>query len=138
VLQMVKDPRTADLPTSHERSKFMQCRLPAAQYEWLRYRAFVDRRSMNSMVLGAIAALRDVSPDVAVPLPLTLSTPGAGSVKFNVHLSEQIYEWLRTKAFTSRGSINQLLINSLHEYRAQLEQSFQRPANGMGKDPHRP
>ena len=32
----------------------MQCRLPMEQYEWLRYGAFINRVSMNSIVLEAI------------------------------------------------------------------------------------
>ncbi len=104
----------------------MQCRLPAAQYEWLRYRAFVDRCSMNSMVLKAIRALHDASDDATTPLVLKQTAATVGSVKFNVHLTDELYEWLRTKAFNSRGSINQLLIKALVDYRLNEDLAFQR------------
>lgn len=97
-------------------ARFMQCRLPAEQYEWLRYRAFINRTSMNSIVLEAISDLQTESK-TSVPLTL-LVTPGtSGGVKFNVRLTEETYEWLRTVAFDCRSSINQLLIGALANYR---------------------
>jgi len=135
VLQMMIDtPRVVAAPTAMDGARFMQCRLPAAQYEWLRYRAFVDRCSMNSMVLTAIRALHDASPDVTMPLTLKLTSATTGSVKFNVHLTDELYEWLRTKAFNSRGSINQLLIRALVDFRTNEDLEFQRANGTHGQD----
>jgi len=118
VLQMVREAAYGVEPQAHLASsaRFMQCRLPAEQYEWLRYRAFINRASMNSIVLEAITDLQTESK-TSVPLTL-LVTPGtSGGVKFNVRLSEETYEWLRTVAFDCRSSINQLLIGALANYR---------------------
>src|SRR5579871_4002989 len=82
-------------------TRFMQCRLPVAHYEWLRYRAFLNRTSMNSIVLLAIAELQEENPDIEAPMSLAVTSGTSGGVKFNVRLSESTYEWLRTKAFTS-------------------------------------
>ena len=95
----------------------MQCRLPVALYEWLRLRAFVGRSSMNSIVLQAIQELQVDVPDVEAPMTLPVIQGTSGGVKFNVRLTDTVYEWLRTKAFVSRGSINQLLIIALADYR---------------------
>ncbi len=130
MLQMIDRQKVVAAPAAMDGTRFMQCRLPAAQYEWLRYRAFVDRRSMNSMVLAAIRALREMSPDVTTPLALKPTGAAAGSVKFNVHLTDEMYEWLRTKAFNCRGSINQMLIKALVDYRLNDDLAFQR-ANGV-------
>ena len=102
-------------------TRFMQCRLPVALYEWLRLCAFVGRSSMNSIVLKAIEDLQSESPDVDAPLPLLVTQGTSGGVKFNVRLSEPVYEWLRTKAFKSRGSINQLLIAALETHRTRQD-----------------
>lgn len=102
-------------------TRFMQCRLPVALYEWLRLRAFVNRTSMNSIVLLAIQDLQAVVPDVEAPMTLPVIQGTSGGVKFNVRLNEAVYEWLRTKAFNSRGSINQLLIAALEAYRQTKE-----------------
>jgi hypothetical protein len=119
--QLIDEPtRMAEVQTT-ESTRFMQCRFPVAHYEWLRYRAFYDRTSMNSIVLDAIDRLRTSSPDVTGALQLRMSAARLGSVKFNVHLPEATYEWLRTKAFNSRGSINQLLIKALGDHRARAE-----------------
>jgi|SRR5579871_4932241 len=98
-------------------TRFMQCRLPVAHYEWLRYRAFLNRTSMNSIVLQAVADLQEEHPDVEEPMSLKVTGGTSGGVKFNVRLTDTVYEWLRTKAFVSRGSINQLLIIALADYR---------------------
>jgi hypothetical protein len=98
-------------------TRFMQCRLPVAHYEWLRYRAFLNRTSMNSIVLQAIAELQEENADVDTPMTLAVTSGTSGGVKFNVRLGESTYEWLRTKAFISRGSINQLLIAALTNHR---------------------
>jgi hypothetical protein len=126
ILQMIEDSPTTEAPRRADGARFIQCRLPAAHYEWLRYRAFVDRCSMNSILLEAVTALQEASPDVTVSLPLTAAPTTAGSVKFNVHLAGFLYEWLRTKAFNSRGSINQVLIQALVECRAGEDRSFKR------------
>ena len=99
----------------------MQCRLPVALYEWLRLRAFVGRTSMNSIVLQAIVELQAESPDMEIPLSLPVIQGTSGGVKFNIRLSEDTYEWLRTKAFISRGSINQILISALEAHRRRKE-----------------
>lgn len=102
-------------------TRFMQCRLPVALYEWLRLRAFVNRTSMNSIVLQAIAEMQGETPEVDTPLALPVIEGTSGGVKFNVRLSDNLYEWLRTKAFNSRGSINQLLIAALQSHRQRKE-----------------
>jgi hypothetical protein len=134
VLQMIETQHLVAAPTAMDGARFMQCRLPAAQYEWLRYRAFVDRCSMNSMVLMAIRALREASPDIAVPLTLKQTSAVTGSVKFNVHLADELYEWLRTKAFNSRGSINQLLIKALIDYRLSEDLAYQRTSGAPNQE----
>jgi predicted HicB family RNase H-like nuclease len=114
-------PRQGGPPADQDSTRFMQCRLPVAHYEWLRYRAFNERTSMNSIVLEAIDSMRRQSLDLTTPLALPVTAGTSGGVKFNVRLSENVYEWLRTKAFNSRGSINQLLIAALAEYRLRDE-----------------
>jgi len=122
MLQMIHEsPRHAVPASEQDGTRFMQCRLPVAHYEWLRYRAFHERTSMNSIVLEAIDALRHESADVTTPLALPVTPGTSGGVKFNVRLSDKLYEWLRTKAFNSRGSINQLLIAALAGYRLRDE-----------------
>src|SRR6185312_1838067 len=96
-----------------------QCRLPMEQYEWLRYGAFINRVSMNSIVLEAILELQaEIKTKAKAALA---AAPNAGSgmefKKFNVRLSEETYEWLRTVAFECRSSINQLLIGAIASYR---------------------
>jgi predicted HicB family RNase H-like nuclease len=103
--------------------RFMQCRLPVALYEWLRLRAFINRTSMNSIVLQAIQELQAEVPDVETPMSLPVIQGTSDGVKFNVRLSEATYEWLRTKAFNSRGSINQLLIAALEGHRQRKDTS---------------
>jgi len=133
VLQIVEErPLVAEEQASMEGTRFMQCRFPVAHYEWLRYRAFVERTSMNSIVLEAIAALRSMSPDVATGLSLKVISGKLGSVKFNVHLTDELYEWLRTKAFNSRGSINQLLIRALSEVRDREAEAAEHVLVGAG------
>lgn len=118
MLQMMRDvAQNAEQEPHAGATRFMQCRLPVAHYEWLRYRAFLNRTSMNSIVLKAIAEMQEENPDVEAAMPLAVTAGTSGGVKFNVRLAESVYEWLRTKAFTSRGSINQLLIAALASYR---------------------
>ncbi|MDB5076102.1 MAG: hypothetical protein JWO42_2281 [Chloroflexi bacterium] len=122
MLHMIKElPRNAEPTRKHDTARFTQCRLPVPHYEWLRYRAFNERTSMNHIVLQALESLRKQSTDVATPLALPVTPGTSGGVKFNVHLSDQMYEWLRTKAFNSRGSINQLLIAAIADYRLRQE-----------------
>ena len=106
-------------------TRFMQCRLPVALYEWLRLRAFVGRTSMNSIVLDAIEEMKAASEAAPPPPPAPREKQGGTSagIKFNVRLTEATYEWLRTRAFHSRGSINQLLIGALDGYRLRQEAS---------------
>jgi len=106
--------------------RFIQCRLPVDQYEWLRYRAFRQRSSMNSIVLRAVGSLQETSDDAATPLALAagshaLSGAKSAGVKFNVRLPDDTYEWLRAKAFYSRGSINQLMIMAIARLSARAE-----------------
>jgi len=110
-------------PERTQAARFMQCRLPVALYEWLRLRAFVGRSSMNSIVLQAIQELQADAPNVDAPMALPTIQGTSGGVKFNVRLGEDAYEWLRTKAFNSRGSINQLLIAALEAHRRRKEAS---------------
>jgi predicted HicB family RNase H-like nuclease len=118
MLHMIRElPRDAEQIRKQDAARFTQCRLPVPHYEWLRYRAFNQRTSMNQIVLEALESLRKQSADVATPLALPVTHGTSGGVKFNVHLSDQMYEWLRTKAFNSRGSINQLLIAAITDYR---------------------
>jgi hypothetical protein len=119
MLQMVREVPYGGEPQIHAEgnARFMQCRLPAEQYEWLRYGGFINRISMNSIVLEAI---RDLQEEVKTKASLTLPAtngPGMEFKKFNVRLSEDTYEWLRTIAFECRSSINQLLIGALATYR---------------------
>jgi predicted HicB family RNase H-like nuclease len=132
VFQMINEvPQPAASHAAMEGIRFMQCRLPTAQYEWLRSRAFHQSASMNSIVLQAIESLQETAGDTAGPLELP-SAPGAsgsmsvnngrsGGVKFNVRLSNEMYEWLRAKAFHSRASINQLTIAALADLRLREE-----------------
>ena len=121
MLQMVREAVYSSEPQVQvTNARFMQCRLPAEQYEWLRYRAFVNRTSMNSIVLEAIAELQAESNNPNGSLTLMVTPGTSGGVKFNVRLSEETYEWLRTAAFNCRGSINQLLIGALATYRRRL------------------
>jgi predicted HicB family RNase H-like nuclease len=120
VLQMVRDMSYGGELQVHVEgnARFMQCRLPMEQYEWLRYGAFINRVSMNSIVLEAIDELR---AEIKTKAKAAQATPGTGNSlefkKFNVRLSEETYEWLRTAAFECRSSINQLLISAITSYR---------------------
>ena len=121
MLQMIRDSAQSQDQQPRNGTRFMQCRLPVASYEWLRLRAFVNRTSMNSIVLEAIAGLQRETPDLDTPLTLPMISGTSAGIKFNVRLEGATYEWLRTKAFTSRGSINQLLIAALDLYRQRVE-----------------
>jgi hypothetical protein len=121
VLQMVRDMTYGGEFQVHVEgnARFMQCRLPMEQYEWLRYGAFINRVSMNSIVLEAIGELQ-AEVKTKAKAAVAAAPNGAGSLgfkKFNVRLSEEMYEWLRTVAFECRSSINQLLIGAIASYR---------------------
>jgi hypothetical protein len=107
----------ADQQAQIGNTRFMQCHLPVALYEWLRLSAFVGRTTMNSILLQAITELQTASPDEATPVDLPGTSGASSGVQFNVRLSDAVYEWLRTKAFRSHGSINRLLITALNSHR---------------------
>ncbi len=97
-------------------TRFIQSRLPTDLYEWLRLRGFLLRQSMNSVVLEAIGEYRDaVEAGQAAP-----SKDGLGheeTIKYNVRVDDNLYEWLRTTAFYARISINVLFVRALMLYR---------------------
>ena len=98
------------------RGRFIQCRLPADLYEWMRLRGFLARRSMNSIVLEAVAAYRDATGGA----PGQATFDGGPQVKYNVRLDNDTYEWLRTTAFYARVSINSMICAALaREHAAQ-------------------
>ncbi len=90
--------------------RFIQCRSPAARYEWLRRHALHTRRSINSVVLEAVVAYR-ADPDASggVPGPGQPMRDGERQVMYNVRLDDDLYTWLRTTAFSARVSINSLI-----------------------------
>ncbi|MCA1599314.1 MAG: hypothetical protein LC769_09935 [Chloroflexi bacterium] len=98
------------------RMRFIQARLPNDLYEWLRTRGFLMRRSMNSIVLEAIADYR-----VAVDAKeIVLSKDGSArdeTIKYNVRVDDDLYEWLRSNAFYARLSINAIFVSALVRYR---------------------
>lgn len=96
--------------------RFIQSRLPADTYEWLRLRAFLLRQSMNSIVLEAVTEYRNAVESGEVSPSKEGAEPGA-VVKYNVRVEDDLYEWLRTTAFYARVSINALLIVALLRFR---------------------
>ncbi len=107
---------TADMSESDTpHTRFIQCRLPSELYEWLRLRAFLSRKSMNSIVVVAAGEYRTAvqAKDVA-PSRETIDT--GSTVKYNVRVDDDLYEWLRTTAFYERLSINALLLAALIRY----------------------
>ncbi len=93
-------------------SRFIQCRIPAALYEWMRLQGFLTRRSMNSIALGTVVAYRaEVEAGRIVP---ERGAPEHGEVvKYNVRVDDELHEWLRTTAFYARTSINALGVAAL-------------------------
>ena len=103
-------------------TRFIQCRLSGDLYEWLRLRAFLSRRSMNSIVLMAADDYR-VAVDGGDATPVRGHLEGGRAVKYNVRVDDDLYEWLRTTAFFARVSINAVLLAALVRYRASLQDS---------------
>ncbi len=88
-------------------SRFIQCRVPTALYEWMRLQGFLTRRSMNSVALAAVVAYR-------AEVEAGRSAPERGDVvKYNVRVGDELHEWLRTTAFYARTSINALIVAAL-------------------------
>ncbi len=99
-------------------SHVIQCRLPTDLFEWLRLRAFQDRRGMNSLGLTALADYRTALAAGAVTLDKE-SRDGADSTKFNLRVADDLYEWLRATAFYARVSMNTVVAAALrHSYAA--------------------
>jgi hypothetical protein len=98
------------------RMRFIQARLPNDLYEWLRTRGFLMRRSMNSIVLEAIAEYR-VAVDAKEIAPSKDGITRDETVKYNVRVDDDLYEWLRTNAFYARLSINAIFVSALVRYR---------------------
>jgi len=98
------------------RMRFIQSRLPTDLYEWLRLRGFLMRRSMNSIVLEAIADYR-VAVDAREVVPAKDGITRDDTVKYNVRVDDDLYEWLRTNAFYARISINAIFVSALVRYR---------------------
>ncbi len=98
------------------RMRFIQSRLPTDLYEWLRLRGFLIRRSMNSIVLEAIADYR-VAVDAREVVPAKDGITRDDTVKYNVRVDDDLYEWLRTNAFYARISINAIFVSALVRYR---------------------
>ncbi len=100
------DDHAADV--SAAAARFIQCRIPADLYEWMRLQGFQTRHSMNSIALAAVAASR---AEVVAPEP---GAPERGTVvKYNVRVGDELHEWLRTTAFDARTSINALVVAAL-------------------------
>jgi len=114
----------AERQTPHTR--FIQCRLPADLYEWMRLRGFLLRKSMNSIVLSAVGEYREaIESGQATPSADQRGTSG-DTVKYNVRVDDDLYEWLRTTAFYARLSINTLVATSLVRYHAAHEHENER------------
>lgn len=103
--------------------RFIQCRVPADLYERMRLQAFLTRRSMNSIALAAVAAYRNEVEAGRIVLERGAPVQGE-TVKYNVRVGDDLYEWLRTTAFHARLSINALIVASLarsHRERANAD-----------------
>jgi len=92
--------------------RFVQCRVPADLYEWMRLQGFLTRRSMNSIALEAVAAYRIEVEAGRVALERGALIQGE-TMKYNVRLGDDLYEWLRTAAFHAHLSINALVVAAL-------------------------
>ncbi len=99
-----------------DRMRFIQSRLPTELYEWLRLRGFLLRRSMNSIVLDAIDEYR-AALDAGEVAPRKDAVAREETIKYNVRVDDDLYEWLRTHAFYARLSINVLFVSALVHYR---------------------
>jgi len=104
------DDHAADV--SAAAARFIQCRILADLYEWMRLQGFQTRRSMNSIALAAVAAYRaEVEAAQIAPEP---GAPERGEmVKYNVRVGDDLHAWLRTTAFDARTSINALAVAAL-------------------------
>jgi len=98
------------------RMRFIQSRLPTELYEWLRLRGFLLRRSMNSIVLEAITEYRR-AVDAGDVTPSKDGIARDETIKYNVRVDDDLYEWLRTNAFYARLSINVIFVSALVRYR---------------------
>jgi len=85
-------------------SRFIQCRAPAALYEWMR----LPGDSIDSIVLGAVAAYR-IELDARGGAPRHAMRDGGPQVTYNVRLDTTTYAWLRTTAAHAGASINALV-----------------------------
>jgi len=117
-----QDTTTRDRP----HTSFIQCRLPANLYEWMRLQGFLSRRSMNSI---AVASIDDYRAEVETGriAPERGAHGGGEMVKYNVQVKDDLHEWLRTTAFYARTSINALLIAALTRARAAQTDGTPRP-----------
>ncbi len=104
------DDHAAD--SSSAASRFIQCRVPTALYEWMRLQGFQTRRSMNSIALAAVAAYR-AEVEAARIAPERGAPERGAVVKYNVQVGDKLHEWLRTTAFYARTSINALVVAAL-------------------------
>lgn len=93
-------------------SRFIQCRVPTALYEWMRLQGFLTRRSMNSVALAAVVAYR-AEVEAARIAPERGAPERGDVVKYNVRVGDELHEWLRTTAFYARTSINALIVAAL-------------------------
>jgi len=109
----------AERQTPHTR--FIQCRLPAELYEWMRLRGFLLRKSMNSIVLTAVSEYRETIESGQVAPSADQRGASGDTVKYNVRVDDDLYEWLRTTAFYACLSINTLVATSLVRYHAAHE-----------------
>ena len=98
------------------RMRFIQSRLPTELYEWLRLRGFLLRRSMNSIVLDAIDEYR-IAVAANEVAPSKDGVAREETIKYNVRVDDDLYEWLRTNAFYARLSINIIFVAALIRYR---------------------
>jgi len=72
-------------------SRFIQCRVPTALYEWMRLQGFLTRRSMNSIALAAVAAYR--AEVEAARIAPERGAPARGEVvKYNVRVDDEVHE----------------------------------------------
>lgn len=102
----------------HGQMRFIQSRLPAEMYEWLRLRGFLLRQSMNSIVLEATEEYRAAVDAGQVTPNREAASEHTAVVKYNVRVEDDLYEWLRTTAFYARLSINTLLIAAITRFKA--------------------
>ncbi len=110
-------------------ARFIQCRSPAVLYEWMRRHSLQTRRSMNSIVLEAVAASR-ADLDAGQGAPGQPPRDGGRQVAYNVRLDTDTYNWLRTTAFYARTSINALIVAALARAQADHAEGTAAPDAG--------